>query len=77
MFKSKRRKELERKENELYRLKMEIEQLKHWCAEDSGEIAFAMLHLESLNDYHQSISSFRDDLRQGLHTFSNYSNKVN
>ena len=69
MFKTKRRKELERKEAELYRLKQEIQNLKHWCAADSGEIAFAMLHLEKRM---YSTSVFRDLLRQGRYTFDEY-----
>lgn len=69
MFKSKRRKELEANEDELYRLKTEIQNLKHWCAEDSGEIAFAMLHLEKPR---HSTSGFRDLLRQGKYTFDEY-----
>ncbi len=69
MFKSKRRKELEKKEDELYRLKQNIQELKRWCAADSGEIAFAMLHLEKPR---QSVSCFRDLLRQGKYTFDAY-----
>ena len=69
MFKSKRRKELEAKEDELYRLKMEIQNLKHWCAADSGEIAFAMLHLEKPIS---GVHVFRDLLRQGKYTFDEY-----
>ena len=75
MFKTKRRKELERKENELFTLKMEIQEMKQWCAEDSGEIAFAMLHLESLSGSHKGISAFRDGLRKGLYTFNEYKSK--
>ncbi len=69
MFKTKRIKELEAKERELYILKMEIQDLKTWCAEDSGEIAFAMLHLENKKT---SISGFRDLLRKGKYTFDEY-----
>lgn len=71
MFKSKRRKELEAKEDELYRLKRAIQDLKHWCAEDSGEIAFAMLHLEKPRT---DINGFREKLRRGEYTFENYRN---
>lgn len=69
MFKTKRRKELEAKEDELYRLKSAIADLKHWCAADSGEIAFAMLHLENPK---YSIDGFRGLLRQGKYTFDEY-----
>jgi hypothetical protein len=70
MFKTKRRKELERKEDELWRLKFEIMELKNWCAADSGEIGFAMLQLE--NPYNQSVSQFRDKLRKGEYTFDEF-----
>lgn len=69
MFKSKRRKELEEKETELYRLRQNIQDMKHWCAADSGEIAFAMMHLDKPK---QSLSCFRDELRKGLYTFEAY-----
>lgn len=69
LFKSKRRKELEKKEAELQKLKLEIQELKHWCAEDSGEIAFAMLHLENRC---QQVDEFRKKLREGKFTFDNY-----
>lgn len=71
MFKTKRRKELEAKENELYILKSKIQELRQWCAENSGEIAFAALWLEG-KTRHNSVSVFRDDLRKGLFTFGNY-----
>jgi hypothetical protein len=70
MFKTRRRKQLERKEDELWRLKHEIRELKAWCAADSGEIAFAMLQLE--NPYSQSVSQFRDGLRKGKYTFEEF-----
>ena len=73
MFKTKRRKELEAKERELHFLKMEIRDLKTWCAEDSGEIAFAMLHLENRQ---KSVSCFRDLLRQGKYTFDEYRKEI-
>jgi hypothetical protein len=70
MFKTKRRKELERKEMELWQLKIEIAEVKNWCAADSGEIGFAMLHLES--PFKLSISQFRDGLRKGKYTFAEF-----
>ena len=69
MFKSKRRKELERKEDELYILKSQIAEVRHWCAHDSPEIAFAMIHLQSPKE---SVSGFRDKLRRGEFTFEKY-----
>ena len=69
MFKTKRRKELERKEDELFALKSEIQDLKHWCAFDSPEIGFAMLHLQNRRN---STSGFRDRLRKGEFTFTNF-----
>lgn len=76
MFKNKRRKELERAERELYILKQEIKTIEDWCAADSGEIAFAMLHLKSITEPHVSVSVFRDNLRKGQYTFNNYLNKI-
>lgn len=69
LLKSKRRKELETKEEELHRLRLEIQELKHWCAADSGEIAFAMLHLEKPK---LSVWQFRKALREGKYTFAEY-----
>lgn len=69
MFKSKRRKELERKEDELYILKAQISDMRHWCAFDSPEIGFAMVHLQAPKN---SVSGFRDKLRSGEFTFENY-----
>ncbi len=71
MWKTKRRLELERKEEELIVLKARIQEMKHWCAADSGEIAFAMLQLENTRI---DISCFRDKLRKGEYTFANYKN---
>lgn len=70
MFKTKRRKELERKEDELYLLKQSINEMRVWCAADSGEIAYAMLYLQ--NENRSWIETFRGRLRQGLYTFENY-----
>lgn len=72
IFKSKRRKELEAKERELFVLKMKIDELKHWCAADSPEIGFCMLHLQSMNHYPESIDRFRSKLRGGLFTFKGF-----
>lgn len=72
IFKSKRRKELEAKENELRSLKLEIDQMKHWCAADSPEIGFAMLHLENIKTKPQTVDHFRNKLRNGKYTFYNY-----
>ena len=69
MFKTKRRKELERKEDELYILKAQISDMRHWCAFDSPEIGFAMVHLQEPK---LSVSCFRDKLRAGQFTFTNY-----
>ncbi len=69
MFKTKRRKELEDKESELYALKSAISDLKYWCAADSGEIAFAMMHLENPKT---DVSGFREKLRRGEYTFDEY-----
>lgn len=71
MFKSKRRKELEDKEKELFQLKTEIAEIKCWCAYDSPEIGFAMLRLQGKTKC-IGVSHFRDDLRKGLFTFYNY-----
>lgn len=72
MIKTKRRKELERKEAELFSLKSEIEQIKNWCAYDSPSVAFAMLRLQNLSNPHPTISAYRDVLRNGHHTFELY-----
>lgn len=71
MFKSKRRKELEAIENELFLLKSKIDEIKHWCAYDSPEIGFAMAYLQG-KTRHVGVSHFRDDLRNGRFTFYNY-----
>lgn len=62
MFKTKRTKELEACERELYILKMEIRQIATWCAADSPEIGFAM---QRLLHNTESISSWREKLRVG------------
>ena len=72
MFKSKRRKELERKERELNILKLAIDELKVWCAADSPEIGFAMLHLEKLGTHPEGVDSFRRKLRSGQFTFEKF-----
>lgn len=70
MFKTKRTKELEACEQELYILKMEIRQIETWCAADSPEIGFAMQRLISNRE---GISSWRDKLRAGeFSSFENY-----
>lgn len=69
MFKSKRMKELESKERELFMLRLKIDEVKHWCAADSPEIGFCMLHLQSLDKCTLTISKFRDNLRKGYFTF--------
>lgn len=70
MFKTKRTKELEACERELYILKQEIRQIADWCAADSPEIGFAMQRLISNRE---SISSWRDKLRAGEFSyFDNY-----
>ena len=74
MFKTKRRKELEAKENELYILKSKIQELRQWCAENSGEIAFAALWLEGGTKY-VGISHFREGLRKGEFTFEEYKDR--
>ena len=71
MFKTKRRKELEAKENELFQLKAQIDEIKVWCVADSPEIGFAMLRLQK-KTIHFDTSGFREDLRKGLFTFDNY-----
>ncbi len=73
MFKSKRRKELEATELKYLSLLQEVRELQVWCAEDSGELAFAMEHL--LNK-RQSTCMFRKNLRQGLYTKENDNRKV-
>tara|TARA_R110000851_G_scaffold13719_1_gene46824 strand:- start:201 stop:431 length:231 start_codon:yes stop_codon:yes gene_type:complete len=70
MFRSKRRKELENKEEELWLLKLKIEETGHWCAYDSPDVGFAMEFL--MDRPRQSVSSFRDKLRKGEFTFDNY-----
>ncbi len=74
MIKTKRRKELEEKEKELHFLKKNIQELKHWCAADSGEIAFAMMHLEKQAF---NIVDFREQLRSGKYTFDEYVKQTN
>lgn len=70
MFKTKRTKELEACERELYFLKMEIRQIATWCAADSPEIGFAMQRLLSGRE---SIYSWRERLRAGeFKHFDNY-----
>lgn len=70
MFKTKRTKELEACEQELYILKMEIRQIANWCAADSPEIGFAMQRLLCNTE---SISSWRNKLRAGeFKYFENY-----
>lgn len=62
MFKTKRRKELEKKEWELRKLELRINDLKYWCAEECPEISFAMIYLE---EDVANISEFREELRSG------------
>ena len=69
MFKTKRRKELEQKELELFRLKIRIGEMKDWCAFDSPEIGFSMLYLQNRRC---DISLFRDRLRAGSYTFEEF-----
>lgn len=70
MFKTKRTKELEACERELYILKMEIRQIADWCAADSPEIGFAM---QRLMHNTEGISAWRDKLRAGeFSCFENY-----
>ncbi len=70
MFKSKRRLELEKAEDELHLLKNEIRDMMYWCAADSPEIGFAMQRLLSNRE---SISSWRERLRKGeFKHFDNY-----
>lgn len=70
MFKTKRTKELEACERELYILKMEIRQIADWCAADSPEIGFAM---QRLMHNTECISAWRDKLRAGeFSCFENY-----
>ncbi len=69
MFKTKRRKELERKKDELRHLKRKIDDMLQWCAADSPEIGFASLYLQSTN---ANISGFRDLLRKGEYTKENF-----
>jgi hypothetical protein len=76
VFKSKTRKKLEVKDDQLFRLKLEIDQLKKWCAYDSPEIGYAMMHLKNLVDKPQCISSFREKLRKGKYTWDNFKKEV-
>ena len=70
---SERKSELLQAERELQYLKQEIRLLKDWCAADSPAIGFAMLHLErDKNTPNDSVDVFRDKLRTGLFTFSNF-----
>lgn len=71
MFKTKRRKELEDKEDELYILKSQIDEIQQWCSYDSPEIGFAMLRLKGETN-NISTSHFREDLRKGIFTFEEY-----
>lgn len=71
MFKTKRTKDLEACERELYILKMEIRQIADWCAADSPEIGFAM---QRLIHNTEGISAWRDKLRAG--EFSHFDNYV-
>lgn len=73
MFKSKRRHDLEHKEEELRRLKLQIHELMYWCSADSPEIGFAMLHLQGKRN---DTSVFRDKLRKGLFTFEAFKKAV-
>lgn len=69
MFKTKRRKELEAKEEELALLKTALIEMGQWCASDSSEIAFAV---DYVLNRRVGISGFRDKLRRGFYTFDNY-----
>ncbi len=73
MFKSKRRKELEKKEEELYRLKHRINEMKYWCSADAPVIGFSMVWLETRQI---DISRFREELRNGDYTFDKFKEKV-
>jgi hypothetical protein len=72
MFKSKRRLELEKAEDELYTLKNEIREIMYWCAADSPEIGFAMRRLLGEDEYRDGISYWRDKLRKGKFTWEEY-----
>lgn len=73
MFKTKRRKKLEGKEEELRMLKLRISELKDWCAFDSPEIGFAMLQLEHRQC---DVSRFRERLRNGEYTFDSFKKSI-
>ncbi len=72
MFKTKRTKELEACERELYFLKMEISAIATWCAADSPEIGFAMRRLLGEDIHEVDISLWRDKLRKGEFTWQEY-----
>ena len=72
MFKSKRRLELEKAEDELNLLKNEIREMMYWCAADSPEIGFAMRRLLGEDDFPVDISSWREKLRKGEFTWQEY-----
>ncbi|MEY8205003.1 MAG: hypothetical protein RPR40_07985 [Bermanella sp.] len=72
MLKSKRRKELEKKEHQLLKLELEINELKNWCAAESPDIGFAMLHLQCKKT---DTSGFRERMRRGEFTFQNFKKK--
>ena len=67
-------KKLTKVEGDKFWLESEIEQLKHWCAYDSPEIGFAMLHLQNPKN---DVSGFRDKLRNGEFTFTNFKPRSN
>lgn len=73
MFKTKRRKELERKEIEYERLKQKIMETKHWCVAVSPEIGFAMRYLEERKF---NIDEFRDKLIDGKYTYEHYRDTI-
>ena len=72
MFKTKRRKELEAAEKELYILKSEIREMMCWCANDSPEIGFAMKKLLREDPYPTDIHTWREKLRNKEFTWDNY-----
>ena len=72
MFKSKRRLELEKAEDELFILKNEIREMMYWCAADSPEIGFAMRRLLREENPRTDIYSWREKLRKGEFTWQEY-----
>ncbi len=72
MFKSKRRLELEKAEDELHILKNEIRDMMYWCAADSPEIGFAMRRLLGEDTHWEGLSFWRDKLRSGKFTWEEY-----